>query len=171
MTQLTFWSEEHPANLLASQDFAEGLLTSAETSPLNLSALLKNHAPAGWFGKMSLACCRMMADGLLQPSSGRWRSAGMGSPTEFWTLSISECHKDAGVCSLSDILENGDLPPQYYLSAKACSGILRRAEKRGKKLPLPLQQALESGALMVSKSPTEIMPLEPPPAENQFLER
>ena len=72
--------------------------------------------------------------------------SGMGSPTAFLTLSISECHSGAGVCSLSDILETGDLPQRYYLSAKACSGILRRAEKRGKKLPEHLKAALQAVA-------------------------
>ena len=42
-----------------------------------------------------------------------------------------------GVSSLSDILETGDHLRPYFLSAKACLGILRRAEKRGKDLPLP----------------------------------
>jgi hypothetical protein len=70
----------------------------------------------------------------------------MGSPTECLTLSTSEWPKDAAVCSLSDILETGDLPPRFFLSAKACSGILRRAEKRGRQLPPLLQMALERGA-------------------------
>jgi hypothetical protein len=37
--------------------------------------------------------------------------------------------------SLSDILETGDVPRRYFLSATACRGILRRAEKRGRELP------------------------------------
>jgi len=45
---------------------------------------------------------------------------------------------------LSDTLETGDLPQRFFLSATACQGILRRAEKRGKKLPERLQQALEA---------------------------
>jgi hypothetical protein len=71
----------------------------------------------------------------------------MGSPTEFLTLNTSEWHSAAVVCSLSDILEIGDLPQRYYLSAKACSGILRRAEKRGKDLPKALAKALEAVAI------------------------
>ena len=47
---------------------------------------------------------------------------------------------------LSDTLETGAVPQRYYLSAKACAGILRRAEKRGKKLPEQLQAALEEVA-------------------------
>jgi hypothetical protein len=53
---------------------------------------------------------------------------------------------DGGVCSLSDILETGDLPQRFFLSPKACRGILRRAEKRGKALPPALQAALQSVA-------------------------
>jgi hypothetical protein len=66
----------------------------------------------------------------------------MGSPTEFLTLSISEWPNDADVCSLSDVLEAGEVPQRFFLSSTACRGILRRAEKRGKKLPEQLANAL-----------------------------
>jgi hypothetical protein len=77
----------------------------------------------------------------------------MGSPTGFltlnmseWTVTLAPSHSGGGVCSLSDILETGDLPQQYYLSPKACAGILRRAGKRGKDLPPQLQAALSAVA-------------------------
>jgi hypothetical protein len=66
----------------------------------------------------------------------------MGSPTGFWTLSTSEFHSGAVASSLSDILDTGDVPQRFYLSATACKGILRRAEKRGKTLPRSLAAAL-----------------------------
>lgn len=44
--------------------------------------------------------------------------------------------------TLSQILE-ANAPEKYYLSAKACEGILRRAERRGKELPEMLKTALE----------------------------
>jgi hypothetical protein len=44
--------------------------------------------------------------------------------------------------TLSQILE-ANVPEKYYLSAKACEGILRRAERRGKELPPMLKAALE----------------------------
>jgi hypothetical protein len=71
----------------------------------------------------------------------------MGSHTEFLTLSTSEFHSGAVAYSLSDILEIGDVPQRFFLSATACKGILRRADKRGKKLPPQLQDALTAGAL------------------------
>jgi hypothetical protein len=66
-----------------------------------------------------------------------------------WTVSLVPSLKDAGVCSLSDILENsGNIPQKYYLSSRACLGILRRAASRGKDLPLMLKEALERQAQM-----------------------
>lgn len=44
--------------------------------------------------------------------------------------------------TLSQILED-NVPEKYYLSQKACEGILRRAERMGKKLPDVLKTALE----------------------------
>ena len=144
--QLTFWSEEPPAKVSASQDFAKDLMTLAEISCSPILPSLHNIAPSGWFGRTSPASCLATEDGILAPSLGRWGNAGMGSPTELLTLSSTEFHKDAAVCSLSDILEIGDVPPRFYLSATACRGILRRADKRGKKLPGQLQRALEAVA-------------------------
>lgn len=64
----------------------------------------------------------------------------------FSTLNTSDWPNDAAVCSLSQILETGPIPQRFYLSAKACAGICRRAEKRGKVLPTRLRKALESVA-------------------------
>ena len=49
--------------------------------------------------------------------------------------------------TLSQILE-ADAPKKYYLSAKACAGILRRAERRGKALPPMLREALEEAVML-----------------------
>jgi hypothetical protein len=50
------------------------------------------------------------------------------------------------VSRLSQILVDDPLP-KYSLSAKACSGILNRANKRGKELPPELREALERQAV------------------------
>jgi hypothetical protein len=57
--------------------------------------------------------------------------------------------------TLSEILEKGSIPERYYLSPKACAGILRRAEKRGKALPELLRAALESVATQTQATETE----------------
>jgi hypothetical protein len=131
-----------PANPSASQDSERAWQTSVATSPSNILGSLTDLAPSGWFGRTSPASCRAMEDGTLVPFSGAWSNSGMGSPTECLTLSSLEFHSGAVACSLSDILETGDLPQRYFLSATACKGILRRAEKRGKALPKQLAKAL-----------------------------
>ncbi|MBM4224989.1 MAG: hypothetical protein FJ167_09405, partial [Gammaproteobacteria bacterium] len=67
-----------------------------------------------------------------------------------WTLNTSAWPSDAAVCSLSDVLEVGNVPQRFYLSATACRGILRRAEKRGKDLPPALRHALKAVAASAS---------------------
>ena len=62
--------------------------------------------------------------------------------TELSTRNIGECPSVDAESTLSQILE-ADVPQKYYLSAKACAGILRRAERRGKELPPMLKAALE----------------------------
>ena len=59
------------------------------------------------------------------------------------THSFSESLNDVVESSLSSILERGGVDSRYYLSKKACAGILRRAESRGKELPKELKEALE----------------------------
>ena len=68
---------------------------------------------------------------------------------EYWTLNFGESPRDAEESSLSQILE-ATVPERYYLSPKACGGIIRRAGNRGKKLPPILEAAL----LMQAQEPT-----------------
>ena len=144
MEQSTFLWEEHPANHSASPDSEAEWMMIVATCPSNFLGLLNERLPSGWYGKTYPASCHRTEDGTLVPSSGRWQNSGMGSPTEHLTLSTLVSHNAASVCSLSDILEIGGVPQRYFLSAKACAGILRRAEKRGKKLLPLLQLALHS---------------------------
>lgn len=64
----------------------------------------------------------------------RWRG-------EQWTPSTGAFPNVACASRLSSILQVG-VPEKYYLSRKACEGILRRASRRGKQLPELLKMAL-----------------------------
>jgi hypothetical protein len=79
----------------------------------------------------------------------------MGGRTECLTLNTSEWPSDGVACSLSETLEAGSVPPRFFLSARACQGILRRAEKRGKELPAQLRSALTAVA-STAKAATDI---------------
>ena len=150
MQQSILSLEEPRASHSVLLDSERDWQTRVATSCLPILPLLQSIGPHGWSGRTSPACCHLTEDGILEPSSEGWQNAGMGSPTAFLTLSTSEWNhilalslKDEGVCSLSDILEaSGNVQRRYCLSAKACAGILRRAEKRGKELPPALLKAL-----------------------------
>ena len=58
------------------------------------------------------------------------------------TLNFGEFPNVAEESGLWQILE-ANVPQKYYLSARACAGVLRRAERRGKELPTILKTALE----------------------------
>ena len=94
---------------------------------------------------------------ILAASLVRWGKSGMGGPTGCLTLNTLEWPSEGAECLLSDVLETGSLPQKYYLSPKACQGILRRAKKRGKMLPLMLQTALEHCALEITKESVPMM--------------
>lgn len=142
------WAEP-PANHSALQDSERAWQIRAATWHLNFYDLLMDSAPIGWSGRMCPDACIATEEGILVPSSGQWLNSGTGGPTESLTLNTSEhngfhmqCHSAEGVCSLSDVLEAQAVPQRFYLTERACTGILRRAEDRGRKLPKILLEAL-----------------------------
>lgn len=81
------------------------------------------------------------------------------------TLNTSECPKDAVESSLSAILQDS-VPSKYYLTRKACLGILRRAREREKDLPPQLELALKAQAGLI---PAEARPADPVIANEDCL--
>lgn len=75
-----------------------------------------------------------------------WETDGV-LRTELLTHNIGESPSEDAGSFLSQILQEG-VPEKYYLSPKACQGILRRASARGKELPEVLRLALVRQASM-----------------------
>lgn len=162
MEELTFSPEA--AHARTSPSPGSGGVSPTAPDPLSHSSMLdwwESYVPAFSSGRTSLACYPVAEDGTLPRYFAGWTSWGMGSPGGFWTCNGPEwtapCRADGGgaspapfpngesVSGLSDLLEPPEqVPPKYYLSATACRGILRRAEKRGKDLPPHLDTALRS---------------------------
>lgn len=158
--QLTFWSGEAPASPSPSRETEKGL----QASPASCSSIYEQFEsscrPAGG-GRRATSSGRTCR-GRLVPSaelhsgsySRSWTNSGTVWHGEYSMRSTSEyptgrlldssgrLRNAAGASSLSEFLE-ARTPPKYSLSAKACSGIIRRAEKRGKPLPKILRDALE----------------------------
>ena len=108
------------------------------------SSTLKNHT----FMWLNL---RAGAGNMLGPC---WEKdpAWLGSPG---MLNTSECPKSVAESFLSQILEAA-APSKYSLSRKACLGILRRSDVRGKPLPPALERALLIQAELIP--PCELTP-------------
>ena len=194
--QLTFFAGEPHAKRSQSPDSGPDWMIRVATSCSSTLQLLNDIGPDGWRGKTSPVSFQTMEDADLQafwdcsPGDGlksllqdggmrelsRATKALTASHGECLTLSLCEwtaflelSPNDAGVSSLSDILEIGDVPQRFYLSPKACAGILRRAEKRRKTLPEQLRQALQSVAALLRESEGDSLSGEAP-MEEEFPE-
>ena len=86
----------------------------------------------------------LKTDGLKPDASAEWVTAAAPFPSlgDFTIPSFGESPREENASRLSQILEDS-APQKYSLSAKACAGILNRAQKRGKELPYELREALE----------------------------
>jgi hypothetical protein len=70
-----------------------------------------------------------------------WVETGGASLGEQLMLNTGEYPNDVVESTLSQILQE-NVPTKYYLSVRACQGILNRAKRRGKQLPQMLEEAL-----------------------------
>jgi len=156
MGRSTSSSEDRPASPSRSVVSEAEWVTTVANWPSDSLSLLLSQSPDGSCGKTCRASSAAAKDGILEPCSGRWRNSGMGGPTGRLTLNGSESPSDASVCSLLDILETGDVPQRYFLSAKACSGIRERGGRCGKKLPEPMAAVLLAQSHRPSVTPATI---------------
>ena len=146
-SQLTFSAEASLdfARTTQLQALAQDWLATVARSGGNITASSLRGAPHGLSQRMFLGSSVAETVKTSRRSSTPSPNAGMAWSGQCLMLSTSEWRNDAVVCSLSDILED-DPDPKYLLSPRACSGILNRAEKRGKELPEMLEEALRSVA-------------------------
>lgn len=101
-----------------------------------------NSVHVGLSGRTSQERSQASGGRLTASSCQRWMRSGMVWHGEYWMRSFSVWPKDASVCSLLEVLEPC-VARKYFLSAKACRGIISRADRRGKPLPKRLRNALE----------------------------
>jgi hypothetical protein len=143
LDQLTLWSGEPLANPSPSLASELEWLTLVETSPSHTWLSLTDFGQNGLSLRTSQASCLRTEEGILAPSSGRWLNSGMGSPTGFSTHNTSEFPSVVAECSLSQIVQTGVEQQPYFLSRKACEGILRRVERKEVQLPEMVQQMIK----------------------------
>lgn len=156
-----------PATVPALLEKGAVFLSSPSKSSAPCGKPQAGSSRAGLSGRMSLVLFRAIKDKTFEPcwsksdkpafqylnlASGRKQGwLELKQPTsvgECSMLSIGESPSVARESSLSQILESRPegVPEKYYLTARACAGILRRAENRGRPLPMPLKAALQRQA-------------------------
>lgn len=113
---------------------------SAPTKDATLQQSLKKRS-ASQSRKPPIFQC-LKKDGRPTADTAAWMDDGAWLG-ECWTRNGGECPNAAVGSRLSQILE-AHPHTKYYLTAKACMGILRRAERRGKDLPEKLKAALRA---------------------------
>lgn len=109
---------------------------SAATGGRTSAACLKNSRKLS--GGAFLSLNLQAENGLLPERSWETVSVSHGA---YSTRNIGEYPSVARESTLWQILQM-NAPEAYYLSAKACQGILNRAKRRGKQLPAMLEEAL-----------------------------
>jgi hypothetical protein len=151
----TSFSAEHPVSPSALPASEVEWLTRVVSWPLSSADLLSAQRPAGSSGKTSPVLSRQIAEKPSEASSLRWTSSGTVWRGACSMRSISDSPNAGSASFLSDILETGDLPRRYFLSPRACRGILKRASRRGRVLPAALTAALEAVASLALSEPPE----------------
>ena len=163
--QIPLWSPEAlPVSPTPSPDSAKASKMKGQTSPstssesaMNLSLplfSLRTYPESS--PRKIMPSATFWQDLLAQiPPSSRHLNAD-GGQTRVWllaqneqplggfkTVNFTESPNVAVACSLRQVLER-NVPRKYFLSARACLGILRRALKRGRALPQRLEMALRA---------------------------
>ena len=126
-----------------TQDISSGKMSQELSPQIKEKTSKQSSKPSSASSARTPRClCLKTASGHMQTVSWVTDSALL---TELSTLNISESPNEENVSTLSQILQVG-VPSMYFLSPKACQGILRRASARGKELPEVLKAALERQA-------------------------
>lgn len=138
-----------------SQDYAKGSMMSDLVLLSRMSDYLTKFIQRGSCLRMYLDCCRATEGKTSKHSSVPLLNAGIIAHGKCLTACTMEYRRGGAASSLSDILETGNVQQKYFLSPKACRGILRRAKARGKDIPKALKKALETVASAEPCAPQE----------------
>ena len=144
LNPLTFSAEASHAKISRLLEAALEYLEHNRLSTGNFTGLLQPFGHGGFLLKMFLNYYPPTADLISESSLNRWWNSGMAWPGGYLMLNTSDCPNDARESTLLDILESpGPHLFKYYMSPRACAGVLRAAAERNKRIPLYLRRALE----------------------------
>ena len=137
---------------ISKQSSRKSSASQSQMLPLCLCLQKENGARAdsstmSWGGGLWLGKFTIHSGGAFRNGEKDWlwlQTSTDSQPEKYsLTLNIGEKPRVENPTILSDVLQD-DADSKYNLSSKACVGILRRSEKRGKALPPILKEALEN---------------------------
>ena len=132
---------DSPAKTSPSPASGQDSQASGQDSSLSSPGSQMSFDHVGSSLRTSLGSSPLPTEETWESFSQRWPKSGTAFPGGWSTLGSSESPSDAVECLLSDVLEM-TVSERFALSARAAKGILRRADARGKTLPVELEQAL-----------------------------
>ena len=125
------------------RDTVSGKMSRALSPPITEKTSGLSSKQLSELKKKGCRCLRLkISDG--QNQMYYWETDGAWL-TEFSTLNTGPFPSEEQESTLSQILL-AEVPEKYYLSPKACLGILHRASVRGKELPAVLKKSRERQA-------------------------
>ena len=125
------------------QDGSVGRMCLGPTRPIKeKTSNLSSKRSSALQSRMPRCLCLKRHDG--PTPTFTWETDG-ALRTALSMRNTGEFPSEDAASTLSQILQ-AEVPEKYYLSQKACLGILRRASARGKELPAVLKAALERQA-------------------------
>lgn len=137
--------EGSPAKTFPSPGSEPVSPASARGSSTNSPESLQLFDPPGCSLRTYPDCSPRTAVGTSGSSLASWPKSGTARVARARFTLFSESPNGAVESSLSAILE-ATTDPRYELSVKAAAGVLRRAKRRGRRLPLGLETALKRTA-------------------------
>ena len=146
----TSWEPQVQTTVMTSKQSSKKPSKSSKKMPLFLDLRQENGQPqdASWQTDLvSLGECMTHSTLVSLKDAGGyvyWLTS-TDNPHQTYCLNCGEKPLEPRLSKLSQILETNP-DPKYKLSARACQGILNRAERRGKTLPPILKEALENQA-------------------------
>ena len=136
LTEIVKIAEPNAPDVPKSESGGDG--TNADAS----MAWESLESPFPWLGEFTMHSTGVSRNG--EKESVFWLTSTDPRRQKYClTLNLSEFPRTDIPSRLSDILEQ-KTDKRYYLSARACEGILNRAIRRGKELPEILKTALEN---------------------------
>lgn len=160
-TPSTSSAEASPARTSLSRASAQGSPESAPDSSTSSPESPGLFDQSSYSSRTYPASSLATVVGTSEASLPRWPTSGTAWHGGFSTADTAECLSDGGGClswesALTEILEEPqNVPERYSLSERAASGILRRAQRRGRRLPEHLERALRAVAERTTSTGTE----------------